>query len=58
MNIIYVKKPFLTDAEKRVQNWLLRGGLEKMQPPNSTQELARDADKTIEITKTGDNLIT
>jgi hypothetical protein len=47
MNNIYIKKPFLTDAEKRVQNWLLRRRLTKVQPPISEQEPIRDAEKKL-----------
>lgn len=45
MNNIYIKKPFLTDAEKRVQDWLLRGRLTKVQPPIIEQEPVKDAEK-------------
>jgi len=36
---IHIKKPFLTDAEKRAQDWVLRAKSPKVPLPMSWQDL-------------------
>jgi len=44
---IHIKKPFLTDAEKRTQDWVLRAKSPKVPLPMSWQDLkAEKPDKT------------
>jgi hypothetical protein len=45
MNNIYVKKPFLTDAEKRAQDWVIRAKSPKVPLPMSWQEFKRSNNK-------------
>jgi hypothetical protein len=44
---IYIKKPFLTDAEKRKQDWVLRAKSQKVPLPMSWQNL-KVADQSTE----------
>jgi hypothetical protein len=47
---MYIKKPFLTDAEKRAQDWLLRAKPPKGLLPMSWQDLKRSKNKGAEGT--------
>jgi hypothetical protein len=42
---IYIKKPILTDAEKRAQDWVLRAKSPKVPLPMSWQDLKRSNHK-------------
>ena len=45
MNNIYIKKPFLTDAEKRAQDWVIRAKSPKVPLPMSWQDFKRSKNK-------------
>jgi hypothetical protein len=42
---IYIKKPFLTAAEKRAQDWVLRAKSPKVPLPVSWQDLKRSTSR-------------
>jgi hypothetical protein len=42
---IHIKKPFLTEAERRAQDWVLRAKSPKVPLPMSWQDLKRSDNK-------------
>jgi hypothetical protein len=48
---IHIKKPFLTEAEKRAQDWVLRAKSPKVPLPVSWQDFRKSKNKAAEGSK-------